>query len=162
MRSTLLRAAPSLVCALMHVPRPRTLGLCRERMPGLGVAIGNSLLQHLPWKPCRDKIFYRDRNGPALGKLCRDTRGPLSRPKHPVPAPNPITTLNFCRDTGTKNLCCDREGLCRDPNHPVSLGTMLQHGDPCRDIELESSVERVSQPRAQAGSCAWPENHVVK
>ena len=111
--------------------------LYRARKPGLWVATGNSLSQHHPWKPCRDK------NGPALGKLCLNTRGPLSRPKYLVPALNLVATLNFCRDTGPKNPCHDREGLCRDPNHPASLGTMLRHRDPCHDTEPESFVARV-------------------
>ena len=114
---------------------------CRARGPHSVVLVGlvcglrqkNTLSQHHPWKPCRD------RNVPTLGKLCRDTRRPFSRPK-PDPSPNPVATQNFCRDTGLKNLCRDRESLCRDPNRHVGLGTMSRHEGLCRDTEPKSSV----------------------
>ena len=61
----------------------------------------------------RHKIFCRNRNGPALGKLCRDTRGPLSRPKHLVPALNLVVTQNFCCNTGPKYLSRQRKPLSR-------------------------------------------------
>ena len=130
---------------------------CRVRMPALWVAIEKHHVATPPLKTLlRHKFFCRDRNVPPLGKLCRDTRRPLSRPK-PGTAPNPIATLDFCRDTGSTNLCRNKEGLCRNPNHLACLGTVSRHKDPYRDIELESSVvcarcavARTSQPRA------WP------
>ena len=95
------------------------------------------------------KVLCRDRNVPPLGKLCHDIRRPLLRPKLGL-APNTVTTLNFCRDTGLKNLCCDREDLCRDPNRPTCLGIVSRHGDPCRDTKPESFVTRASQLHAHA------------
>ena len=129
----------------------------RVRMPALWVAIEKHHVATPPLKTLsRHKFFYRDRNVPPLGKLCCDTRRPLSRPK-PGTTSNPIATLDFCRDTGSTNLCRNREGLCHNPNHLACLGTVSRHRDPCRDIELESSVvcarcavARTSQPRA------WP------
>ena len=74
----------------------------------------------------RHKVFYRDKNFPPLGKLFRDIMTSLSRPK-PSPTLNSVVTVNFCRYTRPKNLCRNRESLCHDPNHPASLGTVLQH-----------------------------------
>ena len=117
---SITRTAPSLVIALMRVPR-------------LVVLAPSTLSQHHPWKTLsRHKIFYPDQNVPPLGKLCRDTRRPLSRPK-PGPAPNPVTTLNFCRDTWPKNLCCD-------PTNPACLGTVSRNGDPCSDTKPKISI----------------------
>ena len=96
------------------------------------------------------KIFCHDRNGPALGKLCHDIRGPLSQPKHPIPALNPVVTQNLCHDTGQKNLCRKRESLYRNPNRPACLGTLSRHGDPYRDTGPKGSVARAclsSAPR---------------
>ena len=120
------------------------------RRPTMWVTIEKHPIATPPLKfLSQHKVFYRDRNVPPLGKLCRDIRRPLSRPKI-GPAPNPVATLNSCHDTGSKNLCCDREGLCRDPNHPTYLGTVSRHGDPYHDTEPESSVARASQPRGHA------------
>ena len=87
----------------------------------------------------RHKVFCRDRNVPPLGKLYRDIRRPLWRPK-PGLAPNPVSTLNFCHDTRPKNLCREKEGLCHNPNYLAYLGTVSRHKDPCRDTDPEGSV----------------------
>ena len=99
---------PGLVC------RSQQETLCR-----------NTFLQTLS----QHKIFCGNRNGPALGKLCRDTRGSLSRPKHPIPALNPITTQNFCRDTGLKIFVATEN---------TSIATQTSHyaWEPCCDMEI--------------------------
>ena len=144
-----MSAALPLVRALMLVPNPIVRvpnPLSRVQAWSVGrdrkLFVSTPPLQTLS----RHKILYRDRNSPALGKLCRDTRGPLSRPKHPIPNPNPMVTLNFYRNTMPTNICRNREGLCRNPNHPACLGLVSRHGDPCRDIEPKSSV--VCAPRS--------------
>ena len=68
--------------AKVYRARPAPYRVCR---PAVWVAAGNSLSQHHPCKP------YRDRNGSVLGKLYHDTRRPLSQPK-PSLAPNPVVT----------------------------------------------------------------------
>ena len=45
----------------------------------------------------RHKVLCSDRNVPPMGKLFRDIRRSLSRPK-PNPAPNPVPTLKSCHD----------------------------------------------------------------
>ena len=100
-------------------PRPVMRVQCPVACPGFpcGSQQKNILSQHHPWNFCH----YR--NVPPLGKLYHDMRRPLSRPK-PNPALNPVVTLNSYCDTGSKNLCRYREGLCRDPNHPACQGTV--------------------------------------
>ena len=87
-------ACPSLSCPLLM--------LCCASRPGLWVATeklcGNTTLGN----PSQHKVFCRDKNGPALGKLYRDTRGPFSRHKHLVPASYPVMTKNFYRDEEPK------------------------------------------------------------
>ena len=108
----------------------------------------------------RHKVFYHERNvpppppppPPPLIKLCRDIRRPLSLSK-PGPAPNPIATLNSCRDTRPKNLC-------HNPNHPACLGTVSRHRDLYHDTDPESSIPRASQPHAHA--CRARLNRVVR
>ena len=98
----------------------------------------------------RHKIFCRKRHGPALGKLCRDIRGPLSRPKHLVLAPKPCRDTKFLSRNEAKNLCRDRESLYHDPNRPVCLGTLSRHGDPCHDTgpeALSSALAALSRSR---------------
>ena len=101
-------AVSSIACAvlpLVLVPRlvvyvPNSLSCVQDWSVGRDriLSITTPPLQTLS----RHKIFCRDKNGSTLGKLCRDTRGPLSRPKHPFPAPNPVVTQNFYRDVGPK------------------------------------------------------------
>ena len=126
-RSALLRVQCCRWCARSTLSRVQAWSMSRDRK----LFVATPPLQTLS----RHKIFCRDRKGLALGKLCCDTRGALSGSKHPVPAPNPVTTLNFCRDTRPTNLCHGREGLYRDLNHPACLGTVSRHGDACRDTE---------------------------
>ena len=116
------------------------LALYRVRRPGLWVAIGNAMSQ-----------LRRDRNNPPLGKLCRDTKRPLSRPKHPSPAPNPVATQTtqyswepHC-DTEIPVVTQSQKALsrthaalscshvcCAHPSRVVRLAL-----EPCRDTGLE-------------------------
>ena len=124
---SIVHTDPPLVRTLMLVPRlvvrpPNALLHVKAR----SVGHDRKLFEVTPplQTLSRHKIFCRNRNNLALGKPCRDTRGSLSRPKHPVPALNPIATLNFCRDTGLTNICRNRESLYRDLNHPACMGTV--------------------------------------
>ena len=126
------------------------------------VVTGKSLLQHHPWKPCRNK------NGPTLGKLDCDIKGPSLRPKHPALAPNLVTTQNFYHDVrikisvvtqparhawepyrDTEILVATRRSLsrhrdpCRDTKIPVmTRRSMSRHGDPCHDMKIPVAIRR--------------------
>ena len=97
----------------------------------------------------RHKVLCRDKNVPPMGKLCRDTRRPLSLPK-PGLALSLVATLNFCCNLGRKNLYRNKESLYHDPNHPASLGTMSRCEGLCRDTKPKSSIARASRSRAHA------------
>ena len=116
----------SCACPAPYLARSPAPWFATEKHP-VATPLWKTLSQH--------KLFCRDRNVSSLGKLCRDT----SRPK-PGLAPNPVMTLNFYCNTRPKNLCRDRENLCRNPNHPAGLGTVSRHGDPCCDTEPKGSV----------------------
>ena len=138
--SSVARTTPPLVRALMRVLRPilRVSNALSRGQAWLQVTTEKHPVATPPWKTLsRHKILCHDRNIPPLGKLYYDTRRPLSRPK-PGPALNPAATLNFCHETGPTNHYSDREGLCRDLNHPTCLGTMSRHRDPCLDTEFLS------------------------
>ena len=107
----------------------------------------------------RHKIFCHDRNGSALGKHCLDTRGPLSRPKYPVPAPNPFATQNFCHDAGQKIIVATEKAS-------VATQTTQHAWEPCRNTEIPiatqgqealshagPSCKRMPVAGAQAGLC---------
>ena len=98
-------AAVPLVCTLMRVPRP-VVHAPNALSHAQAWSVGRDwklFVATPPWETLlRHKVFCCDRNGPALGKLCHDTRGPLSQPKLLVPAPNPVATQNFYRDAGQK------------------------------------------------------------
>ena len=110
-----MRAALSPVRALMHMPRPvvrASSALLRVQAWSVG-RNRNSLSQYYPWKP--------------LGKLCCGTKGTLVATQAPSLSPKPCRDTKFMSRCGTKNLCCDRESLCRDPNRPACLGTLSRH-----------------------------------
>ena len=84
-----------------------------------GLRQKNILSQHYPWN------FCRNRNVPPLGKLYRDIRRPLLRPK-PGSTPNPVATqgrkipvvieMTSVTTQPTQyawELCCDTEILHR-------------------------------------------------
>ena len=117
--------APPLVRTLMHVPRlvmraPNALSHAQAWFVGLDwkLFVATPPLQTLS----RHKIFYRDRNGPVLGKLCRVTQGDPCRNPSTSPSPAPYCDIKFMSRCGAKYLYRDREGLCQDPNHPSFLG----------------------------------------
>ena len=91
----------------------------------------------------RHKIFCLDRNGLALEKLYFETRGPMFRSKHPVPAPHSVATQNLYRNTGQKSLSRQKKPLSQPkppsmPKNPVATRRSLsRHGDPCRDTGQE-------------------------
>ena len=78
-----------------------------------------------------------------MGKLCRDTRGPSSQPKYPVPTSKPYRDAKLLSRRGTKNLCHDKESLRRYTDCPACLGTLSRYGDPCRNTGPRSSVARM-------------------
>ena len=132
-RSCSTVAASSWACLGLSCAR---LTLCQARRPALWVEIEKHPV-----------------TTPPLEKLCRDTRRPLLR-LEPGPTPNPVVTLNLCCNTGPKNLCRDKEGLYRDPNHPACLGTVSRQGDLCWDTEPEALSYAYDVACTQVGSCA--------
>ena len=70
--------------------------------------------------PYRNSGLGRDT---GLKGLCHDRKNLCHDPSHPVPAPNPVATPKFCRNTGLSNLYRERElsvltkelwAVCRD------------------------------------------------
>ena len=56
--------------------------------------------------PCCDTSHGLDT---GLKGLCYDRENLCNDPSHPVPAPNPVATPKFSRNTRPSNLCRDRE-----------------------------------------------------
>ena len=144
-------SVPPLMRALIYVPRPVVClrpapnRVCR---PALWVVTEKHPIATPPWKTLsRHKIFYRDRNVPPLGKLCCNTRRPLSLPKL-GPAPNPVATLNFYHDTGSTIFVVTGK---------VSVATQTtQHAwEQCRDTEIPVMTHGL-----KALSCAHVALHV--
>ena len=105
----------------------------------------------------RHKVFCRDRKGPTLVKLCHDIRGPVSRPKHLVLAPNPVATKNLCRESRPKiSFLTEKTSVATQPlsmlgNLVVTRRSLLQHRD--------RKLCRASQPSVHV-CCACPDRVV--
>ena len=101
--------------------------------------------------PCRARQERSHRTRAlSCARHCRDTWGPLSRPKHPVPAPNPVATQNFCRDTGPKISVATEKASVSTQTAQYPWEPCRDTGRPCHDIEPGSSIARASQQRAHA------------
>ena len=119
------------------------------------------MLQHHPYKSYRDIKSY------VATRMVQHWENSVATQEDPCRDPSTQSQPQTLSGREAKNLCLDREGLCRDPNHQACLGTMSRHGDPCRNTKPEKFVShapsrtRMPVAHAQAGSCAWLKNPVA-
>ena len=157
-------AVGSVVCATLLLVRglmrpPRLVMRPPSTLSGYQAwSVGRDRKLFVPTPPLqtlsRHKIFCHDRNGPALGKLYRDTRGPLSLPKHP------IVTQNFYRDTGPKiSVATQTTQYAWEPYRNTKIPVVTQ-GQKALS-RTRPICTRMLIARPQAGSCSWPENPVA-
>ena len=119
------------------------------------------MLQHHPYKSYRNIKSY------VATRMVQHWENSVVTQEDPCRDPSTQSQPQTLSGREAKNLCRDREGLCRDPNHQACLGTVSRHGDPCRNTKPEKSVShapsrtRMPVAYAQARLCAWLKNPVA-